>query len=131
MPSAGSFADGQNPFFVIKFKNEEEKSMKKVFLTFVLFAFVGVAANVSANSGPVEVKFEAKNGTVTYMHAQHTKYGAECGSCHHQGVLSGTCRRCHDGKGKAPIFKQAAHKLCKDCHKKNSGPTECRGCHIK
>ena len=49
-----------------------------------MFALVGVAVNVVANSGPGEVKFESKKGTVTYKHAEHTKRGAECQSCHHQ-----------------------------------------------
>jgi len=104
--------------------------MKKLFVVLAIFAYIGISTNVVANSGPKDVQFVAKNGTVTYQHTQHTQYGAECGSCHHQGVLSGTCRRCHNGND-APLFKEVAHKICKDCHKKNSGPTDCRGCHVK
>ena len=105
--------------------------MKRIVVLIVMLAVVGLAANVIANSGPVEVVFETSKGNVTYKHAEHTKRGAECQACHHQGVLSGTCRRCHDGKGDAPAFKQAAHKLCKGCHQASGGPTKCGGCHVK
>ncbi len=105
--------------------------MKNFVVVILVIFLAGVSANVIANSGPVEVVFKASNGTVTYLHAQHTKYGAQCQSCHHQGVLSGTCRRCHDGKGDAPVFKEAAHKVCKECHEQKGGPVACKGCHVK
>jgi len=103
---------------------------KSLFVVLVMIAFLAGAVNVSANRGPVEVKINAKPGTVTYRHAEHTERGMECSSCHHKGVLSGTCRRCHDGN-QAPDFKVVAHKICWDCHKASSGPTECKGCHVK
>ena len=104
--------------------------MKKFFAVLILVAFVGIAANVVANNGPAEVKFDTKMGAVTFGHADHQAAVADCTTCHHNGIDNGSCRSCHDGN-KAPSFKDAAHKLCKDCHKDNAGPTKCKGCHVK
>jgi predicted CXXCH cytochrome family protein len=44
------------------------------------------------------------------------------------------CKTCH-GEGtpaKIELEKDAAHALCKDCHKtKGAGPTKCGDCHKK
>jgi hypothetical protein len=47
------------------------------------------------------------------------------------GVEAGACRSCHGVKSEAPKAKDAFHTLCRDCHKKNDGPTKCGGCHKK
>jgi len=104
--------------------------MKKLITVLIMVAFVAVAANVVANNGPAEVKFDTKKGTVTFNHAKHQSAVADCAKCHHNGVENGSCRTCHDG-AKAPAFKNAAHKACKACHKGNNGPTKCNGCHVK
>jgi hypothetical protein len=46
------------------------------------------------------------------------------------------CFSCHEAKkkGDAVAFKEAMHKTCKDCHKKDASkkaPTKCEGCHKK
>jgi len=104
--------------------------MKNLITVLVMVAFVGLAANVIANNGPEEVKFEASPGTVTFNHAKHQGSVADCTTCHHNGTEAGSCRSCHDG-AKAPLMKDAAHKVCKDCHKSSNGPTKCKDCHVK
>lgn len=66
-----------------------------------------------------QVKYEAKNGAVTFDHKAHAdKLG---------------CEACHQGEpAKIAIDKKAAHgEACKDCHSAQSGPTKCGGCHVK
>jgi predicted CXXCH cytochrome family protein len=54
----------------------------------------------------------------------------------HQEFLKKDCKACHTKKpGKIEGFnKDAAHKLCWDCHKAKSngkGPVSCKACHKK
>jgi cytochrome c peroxidase len=74
-------------------------------------------------------------GKVTFTHTKHTEeYGFDCGECHHLEMKGGynKCSSCHDN------LKDTFHKNCyKGCHRKlkaegkKTGPTTCRGCHIK
>jgi len=108
--------------------------MKKMLILFVAVAMVSVAAMsvvAADNKGPKEVKLEAKMGTVTFQHAVHQERVADCKTCHHMGVEAGACRSCHGVKPEAPKAKDAFHKVCKDCHKTQNGPTKCKGCHVK
>lgn len=66
------------------------------------------------------VKFEAKNGTVTFNHKAH------------QQRVKGDCSKCHQGTpAKIEINKEVAHKLCTGCHREMNGPTKCGDCHKK
>lgn len=108
--------------------------MKKFLVLLAVFAIVGSAlVAVAADKGPAEVKFEVKMGTVTFPHHEHQEI-TDCVTCHHNGDAekgAAACRSCHDGK-KAPKAKDAFHKVCKDCHKKEKkGPTKCKECHVK
>lgn len=107
--------------------------MKKLLTLFVVLTFVTIGAFsvFAADNGPAEVKLEASMGTVTFQHAAHQGRVADCTTCHHEGVEAGACRSCHDAKPEAPKAKTVFHKLCKDCHKTNDGPTKCKGCHVK
>ncbi len=106
--------------------------MKKLLTLFVAIAMVSSAGfAVIAADAPDEVKLEASMGTVTFNHSAHTERVADCTTCHHQGVEAGACRSCHDAKPDVPKAKKVFHKLCKDCHKTNEGPTKCKGCHVK
>ncbi len=108
--------------------------MKKLMTLFVALSIVTVAAfSVIAadNKGPEEVKLKASMGTVTFQHRAHQSRVEDCTTCHHQGVAAGACTSCHDAKPEAPKAKKVFHKLCKSCHKKNDGPTKCKGCHVK
>ena len=101
--------------------------MKKLMTLFVALSLVSIGAfSVIAadNKGPEEVKLEASMGTVTFKHAAHQERVADCVTCHHAGVEAGACSSCHDAKPEAPKAKTVFHKLCKDCHKTNNGPTK-------
>ena len=108
--------------------------MKKMLVLFVAMTLVSLASMTvvaAENNGPAEIKLEAKMGTVTFQHAAHQARIADCKTCHHNGVEAGACRSCHDAKPEAPKAKDAFHKLCKDCHKAQNGPTSCKDCHVK
>lgn len=87
-----------------------------------LIANVVVVATevVSAPAQPVAtLVIKNTKGDVTLTHAQHgEKYG--CVVCHGDGVPAAF-----------ELGKDRAHKLCKDCHKQNTGPVSCAGCHVK
>lgn len=104
--------------------------MKKILVLLAVFAIVGSAlVAIAADKGPAEVKYEVKMGTVTFDHAAH-QGATDCATCHHTGEYA-PCKSCHDGS-KAPKAKDAYHKNCKDCHKKEKkGPTKCKECHVK
>lgn len=74
------------------------------------FAAVAIAA-------PETVVMEAKNGNVTFSHKTHA--AVDCATCH---VGQAT-------PAKLNLGKDAAHKLCIDCHKASSGPARCNECH--
>jgi TolA-binding protein len=76
-----------------------------------------VAATVS---GPDEVVFKASYGNVTLPHTMHAE-AYDCSTCHGEST-----------PGSVTLGKEAAHKLCKGCHKdEGAGPTSCKGCHKK
>ncbi|HSM91756.1 MAG TPA: cytochrome c3 family protein [Anaeromyxobacteraceae bacterium] len=82
-------------------------------------ASLALAAAVSAAPPPKTVTFQAKAGVVTFAHEAHQK-------------LAGSCKTCHPAAPAKLAGKDAAHKLCLDCHKeKKAGPTKCGDCHKK
>lgn len=93
--------------------------MKK--FTTILAAVTFVAATAFAAVAADVVKYEAKNGTVTFNHKAH------------QEKLNKDCAKCHEGTpAKIAINKDVAHKLCKGCHETGKmGPTKCNECHKK
>ena len=107
--------------------------MKKLMTLFVALSIVSLAAFtvIAAENGPEEVVLEASMGNVTFQHSAHQGRVADCTTCHHLGVEAGACTSCHGAKPEAPNAKTVFHKLCKDCHKTNDGPTKCKGCHVK
>lgn len=107
--------------------------MKKILTLFVATAMVSAAALtvIAADNGPAEVKLDASMGAVTFNHAAHQESVADCATCHHVSVEAGACRSCHGADPEVSKAKKVFHKLCKDCHKKNEGPTKCKGCHVK
>lgn len=104
--------------------------MKKMLVLLAIVAFVASTAFVAvADNGPASIKMDVKMGAITLDHAKHQGL-TECATCHHTGDYA-SCKSCHDAKPEAPKSKNAFHKLCKDCHKKQNGPTKCKGCHVK
>ena len=78
-----------------------------------------IATAASAAPPPKTVTFAAKSGVVTYEHDAHAK-------------RAGSCKVCHPAAPEKLAGKDAAHKLCLDCHKeKKAGPTKCGDCHKK
>jgi len=113
----------------------------------VLIAFViMVAGTVTAADAPASKTYKSKKGDVTFNHAEHVKRAGakKCNVCHHTAKADGSdvkaCGTCHkakdetkDGK-KVMSSKNAFHKSCKACHKKDKSkkaPTKCKDCHIK
>lgn len=93
--------------------------MKKTILTIVLAAvfvipFFLFAADIPQKDVTIK-KVGNKKSATTYSHVKHAKIkGAE------------DCKGCHE----AVKTKDAAHKLCITCHKKeNVGPKKCNECH--
>ena len=88
--------------------------MKKLIVAVMIVAFAVTAAWAAD-----VVTYENKKGNVTFNHKAH---GEKLG-----------CKACHEGTpAKIAVDKNTAHKaLCKDCHKKQSGPTKCNDCHKK
>ncbi len=104
--------------------------MKKMLVLVMVVAFVATSVFVAvADNGPAEIKMSAKMGDVTFNHVKH-QGGNDCAVCHHTGGYE-SCKSCHGAKPDAPKSKKAYHKLCKNCHKKQSGPTKCKQCHVK
>ena len=69
---------------------------------------------------PDSVILAASQGQVNLPHLVHAK-AFPCATCHGDGT-----------PGKIGLGKDAAHNLCRDCHKaKGAGPTTCAGCHKK
>ena len=91
--------------------------MKRILL-FLLLLFVVAAPVIAADM----VTLKSKMGDVTLNHKAHSEK-AECKACHGDAT-----------PGKMSLGgKDAAHKLCQDCHKaKGAGPTtKCMDCHKK
>lgn len=105
--------------------------MKKLLILFIVTAVFGTAFLAIAADKPASVSYEVKMGTVTFDHTKHEGL-TDCATCHHTGDQQ-SCKTCHlDKKGDAPKAKDAFHKSCKDCHKKEGkGPTKCKECHVK
>ena len=106
--------------------------MKRILAIMVALGLValGTSTFVAADNGPEVIKLKASMGEVAFRHKTHQAIEADCTKCHHKGVEAGSCASCHDGT-KAPKAKDAFHKLCKDCHKEQGGPTGCKDCHKK
>jgi hypothetical protein len=90
---------------------------------FVAFA-VAVASSAIAAAVPGPITLPAKPGAVTFDHAKHS--ALQCTACHADakgGDIAGIG---------ADMNKDAAHKTCVDCHKKEAkGPQKCADCHKK
>ena len=98
-----------------------------------LIVLVLVAATTAlAVEPPKIVKLSSdKQGTVLFHHEEHLVAVNDCTDCHHMGVEAGACRGCHGVDRMIPRLKHAFHRQCRNCHIKDSGPTECNDCHKK
>jgi len=106
--------------------------MKKLalFSTVTILIFALATTVLATPSGPAQVKYSPKMGTVTFNHNAHQKL-TECNTCHHTNEYA-QCKSCHGVDSNAPKAKVAYHKQCKSCHKKmKQGPIKCKECHQK
>ena len=88
-----------------------------------------VMAGTAGAPGPAKINHETKKGPVTFDHAKHAS--VSCNKCHHKGDQK-KCFECHTAEAKEGTLanKDAMHKTCKGCHKKEGkGPTSCGACH--
>lgn len=90
----------------------------------------------------VTIKLEgAKMAPVAFSHPTHVdKAKLDCAVCHHKDAKEPAgCSTCHpakEAKDKAPMGRDAFHKLCQTCHKDvaakgKAAPTKCNECHKK
>ena len=120
--------------------------MKKTIWLVMIAFIVMIAGTVTAADAPATKTYKLKKGDVTFHHAEHVKRVGEkkCNVCHHSAKADGSdakaCGTCHKAKtetkdGKKVISaKDALHKTCKGCHKKDKtkkAPTKCNECHKK
>ena len=106
--------------------------MKKLVILLSATLCVAIIAStvIATTTGPSEVKYTPKMGTVTFNHTAH-QGSIDCATCHHTGDYA-QCKSCHGVDPIAPKTKNAFHSLCKDCHKESKkGPAKCQECHIK
>lgn len=111
--------------------------------------YVGLAS--ASDKGPAEITLQATIDPAPtpkpaqFPHATH-QGRLECGTCHHgkgpdgkqapytEGQKIEKCETCHNSKAGMPdkvnTFKNAAHALCQDCHKKTKPELgKCTVCH--
>jgi len=88
--------------------------MKKLMIAVMLVAFTFTFTLAYATD---TVTYDSKKGAVTFDHKGHSD--------------KMDCAVCHEGTpAKIAVDKDAAHGVtCKDCHKKDGGPTKCNDCH--
>lgn len=91
---------------------------------FVLFSSFGFSLTAQEN-----VIFKTNMGDVVFGHYKHMSQINNCITCHHKGWQEGKCSNCHTPETISQ--KTVFHKLCKNCHKENKGPTNCNECHKK
>lgn len=111
---------------------------------FAVFMAIAVAVMFSAGlvvgaNAPEKVVIKEIQKTKPPVAFDHKAHGAkvkECKTCHHKGEAGKEekCSKCHDkakADGKKVELKEAFHKSCRECHKKEKGPTKCDDCHKK
>lgn len=103
----------------------------------------GNTFGVEVSIGPAEMTLQTEGAKkpADFPHRQHQEAYA-CTACHHAKedvMIIDKCENCHTknlNNASVNSYKKAAHKMCKDCHKKvNSegmdAPIKCSGCHVK
>jgi predicted lipoprotein with Yx(FWY)xxD motif len=79
------------------------------------------AAATAAEMQQKQIVFETAKGKVVFTHSDHQDAEKNCATCHQNNKFEKI----------AGFNKDAAHKLCIDCHKQKQGPTKCDECHEK
>jgi predicted CXXCH cytochrome family protein len=116
---------------------------KLVLISIILLFVLGDAMGVEVSIGPEKIilQTESARKPAAFPHRQHQEsFG--CTYCHHakdEIMVIDKCENCHNldiSNPEVNSFKKAAHKMCKDCHKRvnaqgKEAPIKCSGCHIK
>ena len=110
---------------------------------FISLFIAGNAVGVEVSIGPAEITLKTAEGRkpAHFPHRQHQE-AYSCTACHHakdETMVIDKCGACHNkeiSNTDVNSFKKAAHKMCKDCHKKVNdqgmdAPIKCSGCHVK
>jgi hypothetical protein len=116
---------------------------KAIVIIFVLLVMAGMVFAVEVSIGPADIVLQTAEARkpADFPHRQHQE-AYSCSVCHHakdEIMVIGKCAQCHTtdiGNADVNSFKKAAHKLCKDCHKRVNeegmdAPIKCSGCHAK
>jgi hypothetical protein len=117
--------------------------VKALVIVFVSLFIVAGAFGVEVSIGPGDMILQTEEARkpADFPHRQHQEAYA-CTICHHAKddmVVIDECANCHTkdiGNADVNSYKKAAHKLCKDCHKRVNvegmdAPIKCSGCHAK
>ncbi len=82
--------------------------------------------------GAAKLSFSGeKMPKVDFAHNVHKQKVADCKTCHHYGVGTGSCVDCHGGDNRARSKESAFHDSCRGCHTKMkvSKQKDCGFCH--
>ena len=105
--------------------------LKRLVVVTFVFSFAWIPPTALAE-GPEQIQLPGPSmGTVTFPHALHQTHEKNCETCHHKGVERGACKNCHELTKSSPQGRDFFHAICRDCHKKKGGPTQCTGCHTR
>lgn len=135
--------------------------MKRIWLSVLLamtaslfFAWSSVGAEGTGMKAPeTEIIIKGEKKSARFSHPVHLDIGVTCAQCHHdsehkpltdkniaamENSQQLRCASCHNkdfSNPKLQSIKNAYHARCKECHKQGvdgkTGPTKCKGCHIK
>ena len=114
-----------------------------VVIGFVSLFIAGTAFGVEVSIGPATITLQTEEARkpAEFPHRQHQE-AYSCTACHHAKddiMVIDKCANCHNidiSNADVNSFKKAAHKMCKDCHKKvneagKDAPIKCSGCHVQ
>jgi len=133
--------------------NGNGKTMAIIAICGAVLAFNPATGMAVTDHGPTTIILQTAKAKkpATFPHALHQKSFA-CETCHHGKDANGAqrplavgekkekCTTCHNpamANKSLNSLKKVAHKRCKTCHKQmkkaaqKTGPTKCKGCHIK
>ena len=115
--------------------------MKKVASLVAVIIAVVFSLGVALAAPPEKIVIKEIQKTKAPVAFDHKAHGAKvtaCKACHHKDEAGKeqkcSSAKCHGAKaeGKKVDVKEAFHKQCKDCHKKEKkGPVKCDECHPK
>jgi predicted CXXCH cytochrome family protein len=114
-----------------------------IIIVFLSLVITGDVFALEVSIGPAEIVLQTAEARkpADFPHRQHQE-AYSCTYCHHakdEIMVIDKCEACHTkdiSNTDVNSYKKAAHKLCKDCHKRVNdegmdAPIKCSGCHAK